>query len=504
MTDRTATSSSSASVARSGAVSLLGSGFSALMGFVLTFVLARSLGDAGAGVVLQVMAVFMIVISVARLGMDTASVWYLPRLVDEDQDQIRSALAVALGTALLAALAAGTAVWLLAPLLAPEPEVREALRACAWLVPAASTFLIALACTRALGGIGPYIAIGSIAVPLARPVLVLVAVAVGGTATTASLAWASPFLLGLLAALAVLVGQVRRHERRGGRPGRLRPRRAVLRPMLGFAGPRVVATSLEQALVWVDVLLVGAIAGSAAAGVYGSASRFLSAALLIDTAMRTVVTPLFSRLMWREDLAGVRSLFTRSTTWLVLFSTPVNVMLFVYAPLVLGWLGPEFVEGATVMRVLAVGMAVILCAGSVHSLLLMSGRSGLAAANKAAALTLNVVGNLLLVPVAGIEGAAAVWAACMLLDAVLATVQVRRATGVRLAPLPLLRAGVIGLVSFGVPTAAATWLLGQSVAALLAGGLVATVAFAGWVVADRRALHLDELRALRPGKRDEG
>lgn len=475
----------------------MGSVFSGLMGFVLTFVLARLLGGGGAGVVLQVMAVFMIGLSLSRVGLDTALVWYLPRSVDEDQHDLRPILTVAVIFAGLAGLVVAAAVWVVAPLFAPEPELRTALRTTAPLIPVASMFLVALAGTRAIGGIKPYIVIGSIIVPVARPILLIVAVSITASTTLASLVWSAPYALGLVLALGVLLHQVGRHERRGGRRGRGLPRRGQLRELLGFAAPRVASTAMEQTVVWLDVLLVGAIAGAAAAGVYGSAARFLSAALLIDTALRTVVSPAFSRLLWRRDLDRLRTLFTRTTTWLVLLSSPISVMLFAFAPLILGWLGPEFVEGSSVMRILAVGICITLGAGNVHSLLLMSGRSNWAALNKAVVLVVNVCGNLIFIPVAGIEAAAVVWSTTMAIDAVMATVEVRRFERISARAGSVALAYVIGIGPLALVAAASIFLLGQSIVGLVVTCVVGAAAYGSVVYAARRHLHLDELASIR-------
>lgn len=486
-------------IAAAGFISLIGSAFSALMGFVLTIVVARSLGEQGAGVVLQVIGIIMISLSLARLGMDTASVWYLPRLVESAPHRIRGALVMALGTAGLVAVVTTVVVRMAASVIAPDDEVRVALVHTIWLVPAASMFLVALACTRGLGGIGPYIAIGSLTVPALRPLLILIAVACGGTATAASVAWAAPFLIGLLAALIVLTFQVRRHER-SGTPGIIRPDVTTRHEMFKFAAPRTAATAMEQSIVWLDVILVGAIAGTAAAGVYGSASRFLAAGLLIDTAMRTVVSPVFSSLMWRDAYDELHELFTQTTRWLVLFSTPLNVAMFVFAPFLLGLLGSGFEEGATAMRILAAGMVITLFAGNIHSVLLMSGRSGWAAFNKAVVLVMNVVGNIIFIPLGGIEAAAIVWTVSMMVDAVLATIEVRAFTGVLASPLSALRAFSGGLVTVALPAALIAWALGQDALGFFVAALMSVLSFGSWVVLDRRALQLAGLVRFRRRK----
>ncbi|MBW9210761.1 flippase [Mumia sp. zg.B21] len=479
-------------LAGSALLSFAGSSFSALMGFVLTFVLARSLGPSGAGVVMQVIAVFMIAVSIARLGMDSAAVWYLPRLLSGRESEIRGAVLTIVGCSVLAGVATTALAMVIVPYLT-EDEVSAVFRQIAWLLPVAAAFLVLLACTRGMGGIGAYVAIGGILVPALRPLLILAVVAAGGAVYASAVAWAAPFALGLVCAVAVVWAQVRRAERAVTDGAPARPARPVAREILGFALPRTVATGLEQAMVWVDLLIVGAIAGSAAAGIYGSASRFLAAALLIDTAMRVVVSPVFSRLLWNGETARLRELFTRVTTWLVLLSTPLNIFLVAFAPLVLSWLGPGFEEGSLALQILAAGMVVVLGAGSVHSLLLMSGRSGWVALNKAIALAINVIGNLIAVPRWGIEGAAVVWSISMAVDAGLATYQVKRFVGVSLDIRSVSYAYLVSVVTVGVPVTALVLVLGTGAASLAACLAVAVPVFLAWCYLDRRRLALTDV-----------
>lgn len=70
------------------------------------------------------------------------------------------------------------------------------------------------------------------------------------------------------------------------------------------------APGMEQATIWLGVLLVGILAGPAAAGVYGGASRFVQAGLIIDSAIRVVVSPRFSAMLHLKDTKGVQSLYS--------------------------------------------------------------------------------------------------------------------------------------------------------------------------------------------------
>ncbi|MBN9613880.1 MAG: polysaccharide biosynthesis protein, partial [Actinobacteria bacterium] len=274
----------------------------------------------------------------------------------------------------------------------------------------------------------------------------------------ASIVWAVPVIPALLLAFAVMARQLQRDRRdisetvRGGAPIAPVPVEQsgpIPRRVAAYAAPRVVSAVFEQLLIWGGVLVVGAVASAADAGVYAAASRFVAAGMIVDTALRVVVAPMFSRLHHAGDAGQLGSVFRTATTWLLLFSTPIFLLLAVFAPLMLGITGPEFVRGAEVLAIMSLGTILVLLAGNIHSVLIMGGRSGLAAVNKFVVVAVNLALIPLLMPVFGLAGAAWAWVVATALDALLATLQVRFALGIRLPLVAGVRPLAIGVLAVG-------------------------------------------------------
>ena len=487
--------------ARGGLVSGAGAGISAAMGFVLTLVLARSFGEVGSGVVLQAIAVFSIALGVARAGMDTAGIWILPRLALSDPGKIRGA-----ATALLVpALAVGTVLALLLAAAVPQlnlsgddhqGEVVEAVRALSWFLPCAAVMMVALAASRGLGNVVPYTAVGAIALPVSRPLAVLIVVAVGGSAVWAAVAWAIPLPLATAAILLSLWVRIRSHEGRAGIRGRWLPDREVFSRVVRFALPRWYSAGVEQSIVWFDVILVGALAGAGAAGVYGAASRFVSAGLIISTAMRMVISPRFSALLSENKTGAVQMLYSTTLTWIVLLGTPIYAIFMFFAPTALRWLGAGFETGSTALVILCAGAITSLLAGNVDSVLMMSGRSGWMAVNKSVVLAVNIVGNLVLVPVWGIVGAAASWAVSLLLDATLASIESRIFLGIRFDARRVSYALLIAGVSVVPPSTLSILVLGNNTFSCAVATAGTLIVLALWCWLDRRRLRINEFSLL--------
>lgn len=476
----------------------MGAASSAALGFLFTLLLARLFGPTDAGIVLQTMAFFAIAVSVARVGTDTTAVWLLPGLRARSPEQVPGAILFLL-TCTLAAGTVGVVGWFTARAFwSPDSAVAGVVDVVVWLLPVASVLAVALACTRAFGGIVAFNLVDNVLVPVLRPAALVVAHLLGAAAVGAALGWALPVAVGLAAVLLVLhrgVASLRARLPAGVRASRW-PDRTLRRTVTAYAVPRTFAAAMEQSIVWVGVLLVGLLVGDAAAGVYGSAARFVAAGVVVATALRIVVAPRFSALLAQGRTDDVAELYVVTARWILLFGAPVYLTLAFFAPTVLAWLGDGFGAGATAMTVLCLGSVVVLTAGNVQALLLMSGRSGLGALNKAVVLVVNVAGMVLLVPEFGIEAAAGVWAASMVVDTVLASVQVRRATGIVLSWRSVLRVGLAVGLCVALPASLVTQLWGQGVGPLLLSIGCGAVLLVGYLVLDRRTLHLTELLAM--------
>jgi O-antigen/teichoic acid export membrane protein len=475
-------------------VSLVGAAASAGFGFLLVLLVARLLGVHDSGVLLQTIAVFMIAVAVVRLGLDTVAMWLLPRLRVRDPAAVPAALTAILLPSLVAPCVVVVA-WLALVAVRQDPvlgaEVDTAVSAAAPFLPFASLMMVAVAGTRAFGSVVPFNVIQNIAVPASRVVVIPAVVLAGGAAVASGVAWAAVFVPAAVISVVILLRRAQ-----GGPPLLARPDRHLLRLVAGFGLPRTVSAAAEQANLWLAVILVGVLLDAGAAGAYGSAARFVAAGLIVSTAFRVTVAPRFSSLLAAGETTAVGHLYAVTARWVLLFGAPIYVALAVNATTVLRWLGDGFDEAATAMVILCLGSTLMLAAGNVQSLLLMSGGSGWAAVNRLIALGSMVVAVLLLVPQFGVTGAAVAWTIGTCLDVALAAIQVHRRTGISLDLLPVLAVAAVVVLSVGGPCLLAVVLLGQNWAGLLVGVAAAAccLALACWI--GRRPLHIGELTAV--------
>jgi O-antigen/teichoic acid export membrane protein len=265
-----------------------------------------------------------------------------------------------------------------------------------------------------------------------------------------------------------------------------------------FTGPRAFQATFQVVILWLDILLVGAMVSPYAAGVYAAVSKLAVVGTFVLEGNRLAIGPQLSAMLARREYHRAAELFQTATRWLMLASWPLYLAFAIFPGVVLGIFGARYTAGAAALVVLSLAMLVNLGTGNVTVVLLMGGKSSWSAINAAAALVVNIGLNLLLLPRLGIVGAAIAWGASIVVDNVTAMVELRWV--LRLAPFGPGYALVVAMTvgCFGVTGIVARAALGQNLPALAAALAAGTAAFAVALYTARASLQLDGLAgALR-------
>lgn len=405
----------------------------AAIAFVVTWLIARGLGADATGAFFLLTALFMIATAVIGLGADTGLVRALSRAraVGEREHlrpTVRTALlpVITLGVLVTGALlvAAGPLAAWLAPGEGAAPTIRLLALA---LLPAALTGIL-LAGSRGLGRIRTYTLVQNLFIPLCRLALVGAVIGLLGTTWSVVGAWAAPLFLAVVIAGLTLRVQLRA-EAGPAAPLPRGEQTVVARRFWAFSLPRGATIILERALDWADVLLVIALMGPGAGGVYGVVTRIVQAGNMLEAALRIVLGPRISAAIAQEDQARAESLYRQATQLLILGSWPFYLAIALFADVVLGLFGAEFTLGTVALVVLASAMALKNTAGALQTVLLMAGRSTWQLRNKAIQLLVLLALMPVLVPWWGMNGAALAFALSIVIDTLLAGSQVHRSLG---------------------------------------------------------------------------
>ena len=267
-----------------------------------------------------------------------------------------------------------------------------------------------------------------------------------------------------------------------------------------FTGPRAFQAVFQVTVLYLDVLLVGALASTYQAGIYSAVSKLAILGTFALEGNRLAIGPQLSAMLGRREHSRAAELYQTATRSLVLVTFPLYLVLAIFPAVILGIFGSRYTTGAAALSVLSLAMLVNLGTGNITVVLLMGGKSSWSAINAVAALIVNIGLNLLLIPHIGILGAAIAWSASIAIDNITAMIEVRWIMGMApFGPGYWLAAGTT-LICFGTTGVAARLVLGQTLPALVVALLAGVVSYALMLYVGRARMQLSELvAALRPG-----
>ncbi len=499
-------------LARGGTLNLAGAVTNGVLGFLLTVVLAQGLSSQQLGAFFVSIALFQILANTAELGADTGFVRMIARYraLGRTHD-LRRTIAIGLWPVLAIAAIFGVLVWVYAPELsnafakqAPPRLLVPYLRILGPLVPAAAAFTVVLAATRGFGSMRPTVVLdkfvrAGMQVALELPVVLLT---LGGTAV--ALAWGGPFAVCLALALVWLFALLRKAERSkvaGDAVATVVATKALASEFWRFTAPRSFAGFFQVGILWLDTLLIGALASASNAGAYGAATRYITVGTFANLAVIQVLGPKLSELLTRHDRPGAQHVYQVATSWLMMLIWPFYLTLAVFAPALLNILGVSSGDTQAVLVILGLTMLVATGIGPVDVVLLMGGKSSYNLINTIAALSANVALNLLLIPRLGIVGAAIAWSASILINNLAPLAEVWAM--LRIHPFgvgsPIVAIAAVAL--FGGVGLAVRSMFGESLLVVLVYGVIVTGIYAAVLWRFRSPL---ELRSFNLRRRPKG
>jgi O-antigen/teichoic acid export membrane protein len=440
-------------LARRGTASVVGAGSAAVFGVLLVVIVTNGFPASLAGTLFTATATFLILESVALLGTDTGLVRCWPVQVASGRAaDLPRTLVVAAAPVLGLSVVAAVAVYATAPALAPylvgpehAPTMSSMLRALALVLPVAAAYDVALAASRGLGSMRPTVVVDNVGRLGLQFVAVLVTYLAGGGALALALAWSLPYLVGLFAALWWLRVLLGRHAG-AGQPTAWS---VLVREFWGYTAPRAVARIVQSGLKRSDIVMVAALASPAEAALYTAATRFIVLGQLFVQSVQQALSPQLSSLFARAETRAADAVYQAATAWSLIAVWPLYLVTAGFAPTLMSVFGDGYAAAADVVVILSLTMLLATLCGPVDSVLLMAGRSWLSLVNNCVALAVNVALNLLLIPAAGIRGAAIAWSVAIVVRNVLPLTQVHRQLGLWPVTRSTAIAGLGAIACFG-------------------------------------------------------
>jgi O-antigen/teichoic acid export membrane protein len=155
-----------------------------------------------------------------------------------------------------------------------------------------------------------------------------------------------------------------------------------------------------------DVIVIGFYGDSSDISLYNAASKIAAVGALFLVLINIIISPKLAVLYESNRLSELKSivnvsLLISSTTAIVIF-----VIIFLNAKPMLSFFGSGFERSVNTLILLSIGQAVLLATGPSSSFMMMCGQGVKLRKSSIYAMLLNLILNLILVPIFSIEGAA--------------------------------------------------------------------------------------------------
>jgi O-antigen/teichoic acid export membrane protein len=177
--------------------------------------------------------------------------------------------------------------------------------------------------------------------------------------------------------------------------------------------PLVIVGATDVLMNRIGVILLGWIADTKDAGIFGLAFNIALVVTLPQVALNTLFAPEISGLYARKDIATMQALVTKAATWMLYAALGIGLVLFVIAEPLLAWFGDGFDAGASALRILVVGQVLVAGAGSQLYVMTMTGHERAAAVLLVCSAIANVGASFVLIGQFGLVGAAIATAAVL-------------------------------------------------------------------------------------------
>jgi O-antigen/teichoic acid export membrane protein len=204
------------------------------------------------------------------------------------------------------------------------------------------------------------------------------------------------------------------------------PSRGTRRFWMKQSAPMLLASGIDDALIYADIVIVGLLLTAEQSAGYFVASRVLTLANLVQYAFFFVAARKFSLSLADGDDAMARNQMWRATLLTVVTTTAAVVFTILTAPYLLAIFGKNYSGNTSLVALLSLPLLARSAALQASELMMVDGRTKLLIAVNIMAILLTVFGLVAMIPLYGVDGAAWTLALVMLLrSVVLLTLQLQ-------------------------------------------------------------------------------
>jgi O-antigen/teichoic acid export membrane protein len=444
--DEQSTTDSLATLFSGGILATAGKFFALILGFLTQIAMARLLTEAAYGDVVLTLAVISIVGLIAKLGLDDG----VSREYPQHEDDPKKAYGIIKASFIIATVSgfiAGGILFFGAPILAVDILGNKSLiplfRIGGLVIPSITLSEVAVFLPRGARDANVFVIVRQLFQPLIRFLSISVLLILGlgplgavlGQAVTMGLAT----ILGIFLAYRSL-------------PSFEVSPSPMYKSVLSFSIPLLAVQGMGFLNSNIDIYMVGYYLNSSMLGIYNIALQLGNLVSAVLTTTGFLLPPILTKLYKNNETETMRRMYQALIKWVLIGILPAVIVLFFAPELIIGLLfGTNYTPGITALRVLLVGKVTGIILGLNTGALIALGRNRTVSYIVAFQVIVNVILNITLIPLIGIEGAAISLTVSSIVGDILGTTLLYR--GFRIHPFTKANLGFLSIVcivvSFG-------------------------------------------------------
>jgi len=386
---------------RGGSISLVGEISIAGLTFLFSLLAARLFGAYHYGLFVLALSVVEVACMLIVLGLDTGLVHFVAKY-QHDRTHQRRFLRAGQRAAMVSSLAGTVFLFGLAPWLSNEifhkPDLAIILRVMALSIPFFALSVVGLAATRGAKTMRYTVYVRKMLVPGMQVVGSVAAFVLGFLALGLPVSYIVAIIAGFVV---VLIGQ---HRVFGSDIQHIKAT-SVLRTLLGFSLPLMLAQGLTVMAGRLDTLVLGRFVNADQVGLYSVVLQISLVIALVLLAFTTMFAPMAAELWHKGQRERLSRLYKTVTRWVFTVSLGLTGLIILFRTEILRLFGPRFVSMSSILVLVALGRLIHTSTGPSGSLIIMAGYSKLGLFNGLLQVVTNMLLLLWLVPAYGLVGA---------------------------------------------------------------------------------------------------
>ncbi|WP_342764292.1 MULTISPECIES: flippase [unclassified Thermococcus] len=414
-------------IARGTGIVFAGTVATMLLTFLSRVIIARYFDRYQYGSFTLTITILSIAMTVAIMGFQSG----IPRELSRYRMEVPEKISALISTALLMTSVTSLIMTAVTAILAPhlglmlnDIYLPRTLRLASPALPSMALLMILVAISRGFGRVRENLYYRNILSPLLFLTILVAGLFLGLGFTFVFIAYVfAQFLtMGALAFEMIRLGLL---------PKRFTFDRELGKELFIFSLPLLLTGILDYVMGWTDSIMLGYYFDPDVVGLYNGAAPIARLIPLFLNSMGFLYIPIATTFFTTGNIEGLKKLYRTTTRWVFLLTFPVFVFIFAFPEVTIGlFFGSKYVEAGTALRILAAGFVFHVLLGLNGMSLTVIGETNANLVGNFFASVANVVLNILLIPIYGIEGAATATAVSYIIANIFRTSWLYKKTGV--------------------------------------------------------------------------